>query len=141
MPSYYSGLRKERYYSDIMKDQLEKIKNESDYRAKVDLAVDTLILVYNEQDRLRKYPYNDPHIANLSCEGYKQVMADIFQFGWDEEKKVCDALELTDSKKRTWLCEMAKEKMATTWPSFISTAKWKWKHVSAFGKFWNINEI
>jgi len=130
MPSYYS-----------INEQLEKIKNESDYRAKVDIAVDTLILVYKEQDRLRTHPYNDPHIANLSCEGYKQVMADIFQFGWDEEKKVCDALELTDSKKRTWLCEMAKEKMATTWPSFISTAKWQWKHVSAFGKFWDINEI
>lgn len=130
MPSYYS-----------INEQLEKIKNESDYRAKVDLAVDTLILVYNEQDRLRKHPYNDSYIANLSCEGYKQVMADIFQFGWDEEKKVCDALELMDSKKRTWLCEMAKEKRATTWPSFISTAKWQWKHVSAFGKFWNITEI
>ena len=130
MPSYYS-----------INEQLEKIKNESDYRAKVDIAIDTLILVYNEQDRLRTHPYNDPLIANLSCEGYKQVMADIFQFGWDEEKKVCDALELTDSKKRTWLCEMAKEKRATTWPSFISTAKWQWKHGSALEKFGDINEI
>lgn len=130
MPSYYS-----------INEKLEKIKNESDYRAKVDIAVDTLILVYNEQDRLRKHSYNDPLIANMSCEGYKQVMADIFQFGWDEEKKVCDALELTDSRKRRWLCEMAKEKMATTWPSFLSTAKWSWRHTSAFGKFWDITEI
>ena len=134
-------LRKECYYSDVMKDQLEKIKSELDYRTRVDIAVDTLILVYKEQDRLRTCSYNDPHIGNLSCEGYKQVMADIFQFGWDEEKKVFGALELTDSKKRTWLCEMAKEKWATTWPSFISTAKWQWKRVSAFGKFWDIHEI
>ena len=37
MPSYYS-----------INEQLEKIKKESDYRAKVDIAVDTLILVYKE---------------------------------------------------------------------------------------------
>lgn len=140
MSSYYC-LRKERYYSDIMKEQLEKIRKESDYRAKVDIAVDTLILVYKEQDRIRKYPYNDPYIANLSCEGYKNVMADIFQFGRDEEKKVYDALELTDSRKRMWLCEMAKEKLATTWSSFLSTAKSSCRHISAFGKFWDINEI
>lgn len=130
MPSYYS-----------IEKQLAKIKKESDYRAKVDLAVDTLILVYEEQDRLRKHSSNDPLIMNLSPEGFQKRMADIFQFGWDEEKKVCDALELTDSKKRTWLCEMAKEKMATTWPSFLSTAKWSWRHTSAFGKFWDITEI
>lgn len=129
------------YNSDIRKEQLEKIKNESDYRTRVDLAVDMLILVYKEQDRLRTHPYNDPLIANLSCEGYKQVMADIFQFGLDEEKKVCDALELTDSLKRTWLCDMAKEKWTTTWPSFIPTAKRQCKHVSAYGKFWDIVEI
>lgn len=39
---------------DKLNKQLEKIKNESDYRAKVDIAVDTLILVYKEQDRIRK---------------------------------------------------------------------------------------
>ena len=124
-----------------MKEQLEKIKNESDYRTKVDIAVDTLILAYEEQDRIRTYPYNDPYIGNLSCEGYKKIMGEIFQFGWDEEKKVCDALGLTDEKKRNWLCEMAKEKMSITWPSFISTAKWQWRHRSAFGKFWEIEEI
>lgn len=67
MSSYYSGLRKERYYSDIMKEHLEKIKNESDYRTKVDIALDTLILVYKEQDRLRTYPYNDPLSVTTLC--------------------------------------------------------------------------
>lgn len=125
-------------YYLYMPAQLEKIQNEPDYRKKVDFAVDAIMAIYNEEERLR---HCQDSFRDKSYEYFQYTMISIFDFAREEEKKVFDALELTDSKKRMWLCEMAKEKMATTWPSFISHAKWQWKHVSAFGKFWDIIEF
>lgn len=50
-------------------------------------------------------------------------MISIFDFAREEEKKVYDALGLTDISKRYLLCEMAREKLSTTWPNYISRIK------------------
>jgi hypothetical protein len=125
-------------YYIYMPAQLEKIQNEPDYRKKVDLAVDAIMAIYNEEQRLR---HKQDSFRSMSYEYFQNLMISLYDFVREEEKKVYDALGLTDISKRNWLCEMAREKLSTTWPSFISTAKWQWKHVSAFGKFWDINEI
>jgi hypothetical protein len=125
-------------YYIYMPAQLEKIQNEPDYRKKVDFAVDAIMAIYNEEERLR---HKQDSFRSMSYEYFQNLMISLYDFAREEEKKVYDALGLTDISKRNWLCEMAREKLSTTWPSFISTAKWQWKHVSAFGKFWDINEI
>lgn len=40
-------------YYIYMPAQLEKIQNEPDYRKKVDFAVDAIMAIYNEEQRLR----------------------------------------------------------------------------------------
>lgn len=125
-------------YYIYMPAQLEKIQNEPDYRKKVDFAVDAIMAIYNEEEKLR---HKQDSIRSMSYEYFQNTMISIFDFAREEEKKVYDALGLTDISKRDWLCEMAREKLSTTWPNYISRIKKSWKYVSAYGKFWDIIEF
>lgn len=125
-------------YYTYMPAQLEKIQNEPDYRKKVDFAVDAIMAIYNEEERLR---HKQDSIRSMSYEYFQNTMISLFDFAREEEKKVYDALGLTDISKRNWLCEMAREKLLTTYPNYISRIKELCKYVSAYGKFWDIIEF
>lgn len=125
-------------YYIYMPTQLEKIQNEPDYRKKVDFAVDAIMAIYNEEERLR---HKQDSFHGMSYEYFQNIMISLFDFAREEEKKVYDALGLTDISKRNLLCEMAREKLSTTWPNYISRIKKSWKYVSAYGKFWDIIEF
>lgn len=59
--------------------QLEKIQNEPDYRKKVDFAVDAIMAIYNEEERLRR-KQDDPR--GMSYEYFQNIMISLF----DKEK-------------------------------------------------------
>ena len=55
--------------------QLEKIQNEPDYRKKVDFAVDAIMAIYNEEERLR---HCQDSFRGKSYEYFQNIMISIF---------------------------------------------------------------